>query len=141
MLNTLSQTRERAYQEAVIFGSRLIHSDETVQILSIENKFAAAFWFDDTKWCVKENLWFSDYLESGPLLLLRSLSRSKDYLLSPSWGEFRNVRNRGVSLRHFVDAHPSAAYPLRRLGIFWHPADTRDDWSERIYYCPPLKTE
>lgn len=137
----LHQARERAYQEAIIIGSRLIHADKTVQIFSIENRFAAAFWFDDTKWCVKENPWFSDYLELGPLLLLRSLTRSRNYLLSPPWGEFRNIRNRGVSLRHFVEAHPSVAYPLRRMGVFWHPSDTGGEWANRIYYCPPVTAE
>lgn len=136
VINLVSQ--QRAYHEYVIIGSRLIHADKIVQILSIENRWAASFWFDDTKWCVKDNPWFNDYLEVGPLLLLRSLIRSKDYLLAPAWDEFRNTRNRRVSLRHFMEAHPSAAYPLRRLGVFWHPSETAGDWSGRIYYCPPV---
>lgn len=75
------QARERAFKEAIIVSSRLINSDKRVQIFSIENRFAASFWFEETKRCEKENPRFNDYLELGPFLLLRSLKRSGNYLL------------------------------------------------------------
>ena len=133
-------SQQRAYQEALIMGSRLIYADRTIQIFSIENRLAAGFWFSDTDWCVKENPWFEGYLEKGPLILLRSLPRARDYLLAPASGEFRNARNRRVSLRHFVEQHKSAGEPLRSIGIYWHSIDTQGDWAEQICYCSPSRS-
>lgn len=127
----------RRYFELVIRGSRLVHADNAVEIYSIENRRAAAFWFSETKWCVKENPWFEDYLEHGPLLLIRSLKRGRDYLLAPADGEFRNSRNRGVSLPHFVQEHPSAFQVLRGFGIFWHRFDLDMPPKSQIIYAPP----
>jgi hypothetical protein len=128
---------QRHYQEAVILGSRLVYADKFVQMFSIENRHAAGFWFADTNWCVKENPWFEDYLEHGPLILLRSLIRSRDYLLAPADGEFRNSRNRGVSLRHFVKQHDSVGAHLRSIGVFWHSVEAKGDWAKQICFCAP----
>lgn len=131
------QSQQRAYQEALIVGSRLIYADSSIQVFSIENRWAAEFWFSETSWCVKERLWFEGYILNGPLILLRSLRRSRDYLLAPAVNEFRNIRNRRVSLRHFVSQHGDAAIPLRSLGVFWHSVETQGDWAEQICYAPP----
>lgn len=127
---------DREYLQIVIRGSRLLHADETTEIYSIENKRAAAFWFGETKWCVKENPWFEGYLEKGPLLLLRSIKHTRDYLLAPSHGEFRNRRNRRVSLTRFVSEHSSASLHLKRLGVHCdlHVLPNTND--EKIYFCP-----
>ena len=130
-------SKQRAYQEALIIGSRLIYADVAIQMFSIENRLAAAFWFSETGWCVKENPWFEGYIEKGPLILLRSLLRSRDYLLAPANGEFRNSRNKRVSLRYFIAHHDSVAAPLRSIGVYWHSAEAEGDWAEQICYCAP----
>jgi hypothetical protein len=127
----------QALLKTVIRGSRLLHADKTLVIYSIENRHAARFWLTDSRWCVKENPWFEGYLEKGPLILLQSLRRSRDYLLAPADGEFRNRRNKRVSLRHFIAHHESAAAPLRSIGVYWHSPDTEGDWAEQICYCAP----
>ena len=130
-------SKQRAYQEALIIGSRLIYADVALQMFSIENRLAAEFWFSETFWCVKENPWFEGYLEKGPLIPLRSLLRSRDYLLAPANGEFRNSRNKRVSLRHFIAHHDSVAAPLRSIGVYWHSPEAEGDWAEQICYCAP----
>ena len=127
----------QALLNAVIRGSRLLHADKALEMYSIENRHAAIFWLTDSRWCVKENPWFEGYLENGPLILLQSLRRSRDYLLAPANGEFRNRRNKRVSLRHFIAHHESAAAPLRSIGVYWHSAETEGDWAEQICYCAP----
>lgn len=135
MIHLALDDYNREYFEAVIRGSRLLHADNVLEIYSIENRRAATFWFDQTKWCVKENPWFEEYLAEGPLVLLRSFKRARDYLLAPANGEFRNSRNRGVSLPCFVAEHPTAQLPLRRLGVFWHGREVEGDWSKNIYFA------
>ena len=127
----------QALLKAVIRGSRLLHADKALEIYSIENRHAARFWLTDSRWCVKENPWFEGYLENGPLILLQSLRRSRDYLLAPANGEFRNRRNKRVSLRHFIAHHESAAAPLRSIGVYWHSPEAEGDWAEQICYCAP----
>ena len=134
------QSQQRMYQEALIIGSRLLYADITIQMFSIENRWSADFWFSETNWCVKENPWFEGYLENGPLILLRSKLRRRDYLLAPADGEFRNTRNRRVSLRHFISQHDSVGEPLRRIGVFWHSVETQGNWAEQICYAPPKKS-
>lgn len=127
----------QALLKAVIRGSRLLHADKALEMYSIENRHAARFWLTESRWCVKENPWFEGYLENGPLILLQSLRRSRDYLLAPANGEFRNRRNKRVSLRHFITHHESAAAPLRSIGVYWHSAEAEGDWAEQICYCAP----
>lgn len=127
---------DREYLQIVIRGSRLLHADETTEIYSIENRRAAAFWFGETKWCVKENPWLEGYLEKGPLLLLRSIKLTRDYLLAPAHSEFRNHRNRRVSLTRFVSEHSSASFQLTRLGVYWDAQLLTNKYDERIYFCP-----
>lgn len=134
------QPFQRHYQEAVVFGSRLLFTDRTVEAISIENRIAAEFWFADTAWCVKENPWFEGYLQRGPLIFLRSLRVSRSYLLAPAHNEFRNARNRRTSLPHFVEKHHSIGKVLRSLGVYWHPVGTEGDWANHICYCPPHRS-
>lgn len=124
MFDANSNKSSREFISLLLPGSRLLHCDDTGQIISIETRFAAEFWFSGTCWCVKGNPWFEGYLSQGPLLLLRSFKRQRDYLLAPASNEFRNARNRRVSLGNFVTEHPDFALALRLLGIFWgRPAD------------------
>lgn len=119
----------KALLEAVIRGTRLLHADKTLEIYSIENRRAAIFWLTDSRWCVRDNPWFEGYLEQGPLLLLRSHQRKRDYLLAPASGEFRNRNNRAVSLSQFASEHRGSYLPLMRLGVCWNgapPPNVRD---------------
>ena len=127
---------DREYLRIIIRGSRCVHSDDAAEIYSIESKWAARFWFGDTHWCVKDNPWFEDYVEEGPLLFIRSFKRKRDYLLAPASGEFRSRRNRGASFSTFVAEHPSIGMSLTSLGVFWHRPDEDPKWNNNIYYCP-----
>lgn len=128
------QSQQRMYQEALIIGSRMIYADVTIQMFSIENRWAADFWFSETNWCVKENPWFEGYIERGPLILLRSLKRSRDYLLAPAAGEFRNSRNRRVSLKHFVEQHSNVIEPLKKIGVYWLSVNIKGNIYNQILY-------
>jgi hypothetical protein len=134
------QPYERHYQEAVVLGSRLLFTDRTIEAISIENRIAAEFWFTDTAWCVKENPWFEGYLQRGPLIFLRRQTSGRRYLLAPADSEFRNARNRRMSLRHFVKQHPNIGNVLRSLGIHWHPVGIDGALADRIYYILPRRS-
>ena len=137
MSNSFFSGAGRDFARNILRGSRIVHVDDVVEIISVESKSAAEFWFFDARWCVKENPWFEEYLEDGPLFLFFSAKRKRDYLLAPASGEFRNHRNRSVRLPVFIKEHPSAALPLRREGVFWHNEAENQSWSNNIYYCPP----
>lgn len=126
----------QALLKAVIRGSRLLHADKALEIYSIENRHAARFWLTDSRWCVRDNPWLEDYLEQGPLLLMRSTKRSRDYLLAPANGEFRNSRNRRVSILRFIDEHPDSYLALRRLGVYWDIHQLQKTSSENIQFVP-----
>ena len=116
-----------------------LHTDQLVEIYSVKTLEVARILFGTSKWCVKENPWFKGYIDSGPLLFLRSFKRHKDYLLAPAHGEFRNSRNRRISLPIFIDEHPSIALVLRGWGVFWHNSNENISWRDDIHYCPPFR--
>ena len=120
-------TRSQIYGDvdAIIAGSPTLFCNRELQIMSIETFPAAAYWCSGTYWCVGRSPWYEGYIAAGPLLLLRSFVRNRDYMLAPAHGEFRSRRNRRVSLARFVAEHRGSYYPLRWLGVFWtdHPLD------------------
>jgi hypothetical protein len=119
---------------AIAAGSQIVHEADDLIIRSVTDICAAQYWFSDSNWCVVRNPWFKGYLGRGPLLLCISKVRWRDYLLAPAHQEFRNRRNRRLSLRLFVDEHSSAFVALRRLGIFW---GLFPDQIRRIWFLPP----
>lgn len=120
-------TRSQIYGEidAIIAGSPTLFCNRECQILSVETFAAAAYWCAGTNWCVGRNPWFEGYVTGGPLFLLRSFVRERDYMLAPAQGEFRSRRNRRACLTRFVQDHRSTYWPLRSMGVFWseHPMD------------------
>jgi hypothetical protein len=98
----------RGYIERLLTGCRLVEIDSDVEIYSIENYPAAAFWSVDTDWCISDPLYYWKYKQDGPLILFRSRKRSKDYLWHPITGEFRNSRNKRCCIQSFWKSHPTA---------------------------------
>lgn len=110
-----SQSPEWQKIEAVILGSAVIYTSASLVIYSLENWAAAEFWSDGTTWCIRDPSWYRDYLERGRLYLFRVANTKRRYLLSAGACEFRNARNRTVSLSSFIERFPSAEIPIRRL--------------------------
>ncbi len=127
-------TRSQIFGEVdtIIAGSPTLFCNRDCQILSIENLAAAAYWSVGTNWCVGRNPWFEGYSAAGPLYLVRSFIRQRDYMLAPAQGEFRSRKNRRISLVRFVDEHRGIYLPLRSLGVVW--SDCPDD-SMKVFYA------
>jgi hypothetical protein len=127
MVNTDASNRwDRPYTETVIMGSHVLYADGRLAALSIENHHAARFWSVDTKWCIESKSWFEDYRESGRLILFRMLNEDRRYLLSPSCLEFRNTRNRGLSMKAFIERFPRIEATVRSI--------MADDWRALFYF-------
>jgi hypothetical protein len=105
---------DRSHLEAIILGSRVLYIDGRLSALSLENHHAARFWAAETKWCIESKSWFEDYRQSGKLILFSLLKERRRYLLSPANLEFRNTRNRRVSLRAFIERFPNVEASVRQ---------------------------
>lgn len=101
--------------EAIVLGSGVIYASPSLVIYSLQNWSAAEFWSDGTSWCIRDPSWYRDYLDRGRLYIFRVASTKRRYLLSVGACEFRNGRNRQVSLAAFIERFPSAEIPIRRL--------------------------
>ncbi|MBL0923661.1 MAG: hypothetical protein IBJ12_04235 [Sphingomonadaceae bacterium] len=110
-----SQNPEWQQVEAAILGSAVIYKSASLVIYSLENGAAAEFWSDGTAWCIRDPSWYRNYLERGQLYLFRVANTGRRYLLSVGACEFRNARNRTVSLNSFIERFPSAEIPIRQL--------------------------
>lgn len=117
---------DRAYTEMVIMGSHVLYADSRLTALSIENHHAARFWSVDTGWCIESKSWFEDYRKSGKLVLFRMLNENRRYLLSPSWLEFRNTRNRGLNMKAFIERYPKIDAVIRSI--------LANDWRALFYF-------
>jgi len=104
-----------SYWETVILGSHVLYADKRLTALSLENHRAARFWSTDTSWCIESKSWFEDYRQSGQLVLFRLHNENRRYLLSTSFLEFRNGRNRRLNLRAFIDRFPNIEMTIRRI--------------------------
>jgi len=98
----------RGYIERLLSGCRLVEKGSDVEIYSIENYPAAAFWSVDTYWCISDPHCYLKYKKAGPLIFFRSYKRKKDYLWHPVTGEFRNSRNKICCIETFWKCHPTA---------------------------------
>lgn len=116
----------RAWTEAIVLGSHIVYADKRLVIISIENSAASYFWSEGTSWCTAETSCFNDYVSLGPLIFLKSVADGRRYLLSPATCEFRNGRNRRLSLDVFLDRFPNARAPITKAMIC--------DWRARIYF-------
>lgn len=127
MTEALASLRwDRATTEMVIIGSHVLYVDSRLAALSIENHHAARFWSIDTGWCIQSKSWFEDYRKSGKLFLFRMLNENRRYLLSPSWLEFRNTRNRGLNMRAFIERYPKIEAVMRSI--------LANDWRALFYF-------
>ena len=106
---------DRSHLEAIILGSRVLYIDGRLSALSLENHHAARFWAAESKWCIESKSWFEDYRQSGTLILFSLLREHRRYLLSPANLEFRNTRNRRVSLRAFIERFPNVESTVRQI--------------------------
>lgn len=116
----------RNYTEAVILGSHVLYADSRIAALSLENHWAARYWSEGTRWCIASKSIFQDYRERGRLLLFRVINEDRRYLLSPSWLEFRNDRNRRMSLTAFIDRFPKIEPAIRSI--------MQNDWRALFYF-------
>jgi hypothetical protein len=119
------------WTEQVVLGSRLLHTDERLAAISLENHLAAQFWSQGTCWCIGEPSMFHDYRRTGKLILFRLFKENRRYLFSPSWLEFRNSRQRSLSLMAFIARFPSIEATIRTV--------VRGDWRARLSFglCAP----
>ena len=106
---------DRSHLEAIILGSRVLYIDGRLSALSLENHHAGRFWAAESKWCIESKSWFEDYRQSGTLILFSLLRERRRYLLSPANLEFRNTRNRRVSLRAFIERFPNVESTVRQI--------------------------
>lgn len=106
---------DRSHLEAIILGSHVLYIDGRLSALSLENHHAARFWAAESKWCIESKSWFEDYRQSGTLILFSLLREHRRYLLSPANLEFRNTRNRRVSLRAFIERFPNVESTVRQI--------------------------
>ena len=116
----------RGYTELVTFGSHILYADSRLVALSLESHRAAQFWSVDTSWCIDSKAWFDDYRKRGKLILFRLLNGNQRYLLSPSWCEFRNARNRGLSMTAFLERFPKIEPTVRTV--------MQHDWKALFYF-------
>ncbi len=116
----------RIWTEAIVLGSHIVHADKRLVIISIENSAASYFWSEGTKWCTSETSCFNDYRSLGPLVLIKSLADGRRFLLSAANCEFRNGRNRRLSLDAFLDRFPKARGPIIKV--------MKNDWRARLYF-------
>lgn len=116
----------RIRTEAIVFGSHILYADKRLVIISLENWAASYFWSEGTDWCTSETSCFNDYRSLGPLVLINSLADGRRYLLSAANCEFRNGRNRRLSLNAFLDRFPNARAPIIKV--------MKDDWRARTYF-------
>lgn len=112
---TSSQSLEWQNTEAIVLGSEVIYASPSLTIYSLQNWSAVEFWSDGTAWCTRDPSWYRDYRERGRLYLFRVANTKRRYLLSVVTCEFRNARNRRVSLAAFIERFPAANIPIRRL--------------------------
>ena len=115
MLSQPSQSFHWLNIEAAILGSAVVYTSASLVIYSLENWPAAEFWSEGTAWCIRDPSWYRDYCERGRLYLFRVANTKRRYLLSVGACEFRNARNRTVSLASFIERFPAAEIPIRRL--------------------------
>lgn len=106
---------DRSHLEAIILGSHVLYIDGRLSALSLENHHAARFWAAESKWCIESKSWFEDYRQCGQLILFSLLRERRRYLLSPANLEFRNTRNRRVSLRAFIERFPNIEAMVRQI--------------------------
>jgi hypothetical protein len=123
--DTLSRAK-RIWTEATVFGSHILYSDQRLIIMTLENSVAAYFWSEGTRWCIGESACFYDYREQGPLIFFKSLADERCYLLSPASLEFRNGRNRRLSLEVFLERFPKARAPITKA--------LQNDWRAKFYF-------
>jgi hypothetical protein len=116
----------RTWTEAIVLGSHILYADKRMAIISIENSASSYFWSDGTDWCTSETSCFNDYRSLGPLVFIKSFADGRRYLLSAANCEFRNGRNRRLSLSAFLDRFPNARVPITNA--------MKDDWRARIYF-------
>lgn len=114
------------HTELIIFGSHILYADSRLVAVSIESHRAARFWSENTKWCIDSKSWFDDYRTRGKLILFRLLNSNQRYLLSPSWCEFRNARNRGLNMTAFLERFPKIESTVRKA--------MQDDWKALFYF-------
>lgn len=122
---TLPST-DRVWTEAIVLGSHIVYADKRLVIISIENSAASYFWSEGTSWCTSETSCFNDYRRLGPLVFIKSFADGRCYLLSAANCEFRNGRNRRLSLDAFLDRFPKARAPIIKV--------MKDDWRARTYF-------
>jgi hypothetical protein len=124
LVNLLSA--HRIWTEATVFGSHILYSDKRLVIMTIENAVAAHFWSEGTRWCIADSSCFYDYRQHGPLIFFKSLADEKCYLLAPAALEFRNGRNRRLSLEVFLERFPNCRVLIKKA--------LRNDWRASLYF-------
>lgn len=123
--DTLSNAT-RIWTETTVLGSHILYLDKRLVVISIENSAASYFWSESTNWCTSETSCFNDYRRLGPLVFIKSFADGRRYLLSAANCEFRNGRNRRLSLSAFLDRFPNARAPIIKV--------MKDDWRARTYF-------
>jgi hypothetical protein len=126
MRSEMLSSTGRIWTEAIVLGSHIVYADKRLVMISLENSAASYFWSEGTSWCTSDTSCFNDYRSLGPLILFKSFADGRHYLLSAANCEFRNGRNRRLSLKVFLERFPNARAPIIKI--------MKSDWRARTYF-------